>query len=141
MRRLFAGVPAIYGFSGPAPVGATAAALLNRYFAPGAQHEIASGRPSSRLLGAFSRNSMVSIPGLTERDPRMANRHQVCQFYDERQGVAQKLLKVHAMMKRDMGEARRFFERIEDLLESVPEEEKRSNAFTLALAQISTDDA
>ena len=141
MRRLFAGVPAIYGFSGPAPVGATAAALLNRYFDTGAQNEIASGRPSARLLGVFSRNSMVSIPGLTQRDPRMANRQQVCQFYDDRQGAAQKLLTVHAMMKRDMAEARRFFERIEDLLESVPEEEKRSNAFTLALAQISTDDA
>ena len=140
MRRLFAGVPAIYGFSGPAPVGATAAALLNRYFDTGAQHEIASGRPSARLLSAFSRNSMVSIPGLSERDPRMAYRRQVCQFYDDRQGAAQKLHAVHAMMKRDMGEARGFFERIEDLLESVPEEEKRSNAFTLALAQISADD-
>jgi hypothetical protein len=140
MRRLFAGVPAIYGFSGPAPVGATAAALLNRYFDTGAKGEIASGRPSSRLLAAFSRNSMVSIPGLREHDARMAYRRQVCQFYDERRGAAQKLAAIHAMMKRDMGEARAFFERIENLLASLPEEERRSNSFAHALAEISADD-
>ena len=46
MRRLFAGVPSIYGFSGPAPVGATAAMLLNRYFDTGATNEIGTGRTS-----------------------------------------------------------------------------------------------
>jgi hypothetical protein len=141
MRRLFAGVPAIYGFSGAAPVGATAAALLNRYFDSAPRSEIASGHPSSRLLGAFSRNNMVSIPGLREGDPRMAYRRQVCQFYDERRSAAQKLAAVHAMMKRDMNEARGFFERIEDLLESVPAEDKRSMPYALALAQVSADDA
>jgi hypothetical protein len=141
MRRLFAGVPAIYGFSGAAPVGATAAALLNRYFDGAPRNEIATGRPSSRLLAAFSRNNMVSIPGLREGDARMGYRRQVCQFYDERRGAAQKLHAIHAMMKRDMGEARRFFERIENLLEELPPAERNSNAFTLALAQVSTDAA
>jgi hypothetical protein len=89
MRRLFANVPAIYGFSGPAPVGATAAALINRYFDSGAAGEIATGRPSSRLLASFSRNGMVSIPGLREGDSRMAYRRQVCQFYDERRSAGQ----------------------------------------------------
>ncbi len=140
MRRLFANVPAIYGFSGPAPVGPTAAMLINRYFDTGARGEIATGRPSSRLLAAFSRNSMVSIPGLREGDPRMAHRRQVCQFYDERHSAAQKLGAIHAMMKRDMGEARAFFERIENLLASLPEEERGSGAFAQALAQISADD-
>jgi hypothetical protein len=141
MRRLFANVPTIYGFSGPAPVGATAAALLNRYFDTGARGEIASGRASSRLLATFSRNSMVAIPGMREHDARMAYRRQVCQFYDERRSAAQKLGAIHAMMKRDMGEARGFFERIENLLAAVPEDEKRSNAFAHALAEISADDA
>ena len=141
MRRLFAGVPAIYGFSGPAPVGPTAAMLINRYFDTGAAGEIASGRPSSRLLASFSRNSMVAIPGLREHDARMAYRAQVCQFYDERRSAAQKLAAIHAMMKRDMGEARGFFERIENLLATIPEEEKHSGPFAQALAQISADDA
>jgi hypothetical protein len=141
MRRLFAGVPAIYGFSGAAPVGATAAALLNRYFDKAPRNEIASGRPSSRLLAAFSRNNMVSIPGLRAGDARMGYRRQVCEFYDERLGAAQKLQAIHAMMKRDMGEARGFFERIENLLEELPEAQRHSSAFTLALAQVSADDA
>jgi hypothetical protein len=141
MRRLFANVPAIYGFSGPAPVGPTAAMLINRYFDGAARGEIASGRPSSRLLSTFSRNSMVAIPGLHEHDARMAYRGQVCQFYDERKGAGQKLAYIHAMMKRDMGQARGFFERIESLLASLPEEERRSGGLAHALAEISADDA
>src|SRR5580765_577327 len=141
MRRLFAGVPAIYGFSGPAPVGSTAAMLLNRYFDTGAGSEIATGRTSSRLLSTFSRNSMVSIPGLRAGDSRMSYLHQVCGFYDERQGAGQKLAAIHAMMKRDMGEARGFFERIENFLSFLTDEERRSSSFAQALAQVSADDA
>ncbi len=141
MRRLFAGVPAIYGFSGPAPVGSTAAMLLNRYFDTGAANEIGTGRTSSRLLSTFSRNSMVSIPGLRPGDARMSYRRQVCGFYDEREGAGQKLAAIHAMMKRDMGEARGFFERIENFLAFLTDDERHSGAFSQALAQISADDA
>jgi len=141
MRRLFAGVPAIYGFSGPAPVGSTAAMLLNRYFDTGAANEIGTGRASSRLLATFSRNSMVSIAGLRPGDARMPYRRQVCGFYDERQGPGEKLAAIHAMMKRDMGEARGFFERIENFLAFLTEDERHSATFTQALAQISADDA
>jgi hypothetical protein len=141
MRRLFAGVPAIYGFSGPAPVGSTAAMLLNRYFDTGAANEIGTGRTSSRLLSTFSRNSMVSIPGLRPGDARMSYRRQVCGFYDERQGAGEKLAAIHAMMKRDMGEARGFFERIENFFAFLTDDERQSGAFSQALAQISADDA
>ena len=141
MRRLFAGVPAIYGFSGAAPVGATAAALINRYFDGGAKDEIGTGHPSSRLLSAFSRNSMVVIPGLREHDARMGYRRQVCEFYDERKSGAQKLAWIHALMKRDMSQARGFFERIENLLATLPDAEKQSSAFARVLAEISADDA
>jgi hypothetical protein len=141
MRRLFAGVPAIYGFSGAAPVGSTAAMLLNRYFDTGAANEIGTGRTSSRLLATFSRNSMVSIPGLRPGDARMPYRRQVCGFYDERESAGQKLAAIHAMMKRDMGEARGFFERIENFLAFLTEDERHSAAFSQALAQISADDA
>src|SRR5689334_3710727 len=55
MRRLFADVPAIYGFSGHAPVGATAGAIISRYFAAGGP-PIATGRPNSQLLRQFAFN-------------------------------------------------------------------------------------
>jgi hypothetical protein len=141
MRRLFAGVPSIYGFSGPAPVGPTAAMLLNRYFDSGPRDEIGTGHPSSRMLSTFSRNHMVSIPGLRPGDARMSYRRQVCGFYDERQGAGQKLAAIHAMMKRDMNEARGFFERIENFLAFLTNEDRQSGAFAQALAQVSADDA
>src|SRR5437870_1620846 len=46
MRRIFAHVPVIYGFSSHAPVGPTAAMLLERYFGSGPT-DIASGHASS----------------------------------------------------------------------------------------------
>src|SRR5258706_431235 len=72
---------------------------------------------------------------------RIVSRCQVCGFYDERQGVGEKLAAIHAMMKRDMGEARGFFERIENFLAFLTDEERHSGAFSQALAQISADDA
>src|SRR5437764_7813582 len=62
MRRLFANVPAIYGFSGAAPVGATAGAIIDRYFAAGGP-PIATGRPNAQLLRQFSFNHMVMVQG------------------------------------------------------------------------------
>src|SRR6266568_4341401 len=51
MRLIFKDVPVIYGFSSKAPVGPTAASMLDRYFQSGAGGEVGSGRASGRLLG------------------------------------------------------------------------------------------
>jgi hypothetical protein len=141
MRRVFANVPAIYGFSGAAPVGPTAAMILNRYFDAGVGAEIGSGRPSSRLLGTFSRSSMVSVVGVRDSDGQGAHRRQICQFYDERLSAAQKLAFIHRMMRRDMGETLLFFERIDKLLAALSDSERQSPSFLRALAEISADDA
>jgi hypothetical protein len=139
MQRIFAGVPAIYGFSSAAPVGPTAAMLLNKYFDGGA-HAFGSGRPDARMLRMFSRNSMTLTPGLRGEESA-SRRRQVCTFYDERLAAAEKLRKVHAMMRRDLGEARQYFGRIEKLTQSLGEAERSSPAFSQALAEISADDA
>lgn len=139
MRRIFANVPVIYGFSASAPVGPTAAMLLNRYFDSGARSEIGTGRPSSKLLSVFARNSMTTTSGV--RESEASHRRQVCQFFDERLTPAKKLGMIHAMMKRDMREARGFFERIERLIASLDEAERQEASFTHALAVISADDA
>jgi hypothetical protein len=65
MRRIFANVPVIYGFSSSAPVGATAAMLLERYFDAGAS-AIGSGRRDTRLLATFARNGMTATRGAPE---------------------------------------------------------------------------
>src|SRR5438094_2384100 len=74
MRLIFKDVPVIYGFSSKAPVGPTAASMLERYFRSGAGGEVGSGRASARMLGGFSANSMVVTSGLTDADPYAAHR-------------------------------------------------------------------
>jgi hypothetical protein len=140
MRRIFANVPVIYGFSGAAPVGATAASLLNRYFDSGSR-EIATGRASARMLSAFSRNSMVATSGVRESEPGGSQRRQICQYFDERKDSAEKLRFIHRMMRASILDAGASFDRIEKLMAAIGEPERQSAAFTQALAEVSADDA
>ncbi len=139
MRRLFAGVPVIYGFSGAAPVGATAGAILSRYFASGGRSEIASGRPSSRLLAKFSQNRMTYVSGVREGDAGMQHRRDVCEFYDERREAAEKLQFIHGVLRRDAGQVRVFFERIEKMLASVDDLDRQSPSYIAAMGEITRD--
>ena len=140
MRRVFANVPAIYGFSSAAPVGSNAATLLNRYF-DSANADFGTGRPNHKLLNVFSRTSMTRVNGVRDSEPQAAYRSQVCQFFDERQSPAQKVGFIHRMMRRDMAQARMSFERIEKLLTSLSPAEQQAPAFSHALAQVSADEA
>jgi hypothetical protein len=135
MRRLFSGVPVIYGFYSSAPVGPTAAMLLGRYFSSSAQGEIFTGRPSPRLLSIFSRNHMTVTSGL----PDSARRRDICQFYDDRLEVAQKISFAHELLRRDPAATRPYFERIEKLFAAFSSEERASAGFAAAIAQVSAD--
>lgn len=141
MRRLFANVPVIYGFSGAAPVGPTAGALLARYFGSGTGGEIGSGRPSSRMLSQFAFNKMTYVSGVRDSDPRAAQRREICQFYDDRQSAAQKLAFVHGLLRRDTSEVRVFLDRIEKLLAALGESERQAPSFVKALDDITRDRA
>jgi len=61
MRRIFTNVPAIYGFTKLAPLGPTAATLLNKYFDQAAVAEVGRGRADPKLLAQFAA-SKVDIP-------------------------------------------------------------------------------
>ena len=91
MRRIFTNVPAIYGFSGQAPLGPTAAVNLNRYFESASPPELGSGRANPRLLNAFAASSMVMAGGLTDPDPQLDYRRDMCRFVDERLSPADKI--------------------------------------------------
>jgi hypothetical protein len=84
---------------------------------------------------------MTAASGLTAADPQAAHRAEVCQFFDERLTTAQKLAFIHHLLGRDVAEARIFFERIEAYLASLTEEERRTPAFTEAVATIARDTA
>jgi hypothetical protein len=139
MRRIFHDVPSIYGFSSSAPVGPTAAMLLNRYFDGGGAGAFSTGQANSRLVKVFARNSMTRVSGV--RDSETSHRAEICRFFDERLAAAEKVRFVHSLMRRDMIEARQFFKRIEKLFASLDESDRRSPAFLRALAEISADDS
>src|SRR5438552_8808481 len=69
MRQVFPNVPAIYCFSSAASLGPTAAFNWNRYL-PSGIGDVASGRPSSRLIGHFPAHSLTWTSGLNDADPQ-----------------------------------------------------------------------
>jgi hypothetical protein len=140
MSRIFSTVPAIYGFSGAAPVGPTAAMLLNRYFDGGAA-DFGTGRVSARLLRTFSRNGMTHTRGVSGSASQSAYRAQLCQLFDDRLGAAQKLRAIHRMMQGDRADARAVLDRIEKLLASLTDAERQAPEFVRALAEIGRDTA
>ncbi|TMH46081.1 MAG: hypothetical protein E6H60_15245 [Betaproteobacteria bacterium] len=141
MRLIFKDVPVIYGFSSKAPVGPTAASMLDRYFQSGAGGEIGSGRASARMLGRFSANSMVVTSGLSDSDPYAAHRRDVCQFSSDRLSPVQKLGFVHQLLGREMAEVRMFLDRIEKYTASLSESERQTPAVARALDAIARDEA
>jgi hypothetical protein len=139
MRRIFKKVPAIYGFSSAAPVGALSASYLTRYFQSGGRAEVGTGRPNSRLPNYFTTNSMTIARGLNDGDPRFAHRAEVCEFVDERLSRAQALGVIHKTLRREMAEARMHFERIESFMASLDENARQSPAVANALDEIERD--
>ena len=139
MRRIFSKVPVIYGFSSSAPVGPTAAMLLNRYFDAGPTSDFASGRPNARLLRIFARNSMTYTTGVRESPADAAYRGQICQLFDDRLSGGQKLAAIHRMLQGDKADARAVLDRIEKLLKELTDDERRSPAFTQAMEAIRAD--
>ena len=141
MRQVFKDVPAIYGFSSVAPLGPTAASLLQRQFQSAGTAEIGTGRASARLLGGFAGHSMAVTSGLSNADPMAAHRQDVCQFSDARLTSAQKVDFIHGLLGRDMAEVRMFLERIEKYSTSLGETERQAPEVTDALDRIARDDS
>jgi hypothetical protein len=139
MRRIFVNVPVIYGFSSVAPVGATAASTLNRYFHSASSTEVGSGRVNARLLGQFSANGMTATAGMRASDPRAGYRQEVCQFVDDRLSAAQTLAFIHQILGREMTEARMFLDRIENFTASLTESERQTPSFIVAFDELADD--
>ena len=138
MRRIFARVPVIYGFSAMAPLGAVAAPRLGRYLQSSAGGEFGSGHVSASLLGQFAESAMTATPGLGDTEPRADYRREVCRFFDE-QMPAQKLAFIHQILGRDMAEVRMFLDRIETFYASLSEAERSAPAFARVRDEIAGD--
>jgi hypothetical protein len=141
LRRIFMGVPRIYGFSSVAPVGLYTAPMLQRYFRAKGDYatwlERADGEstPNRELLTAMAGTGLVQLAGLRASDQGAADRDLVCEVYDDGQPVAERLEIINRLVGREdflsfvptievffnrhspakyEGEARRVFEDIQD---------------------------
>jgi len=106
VRRIFMGVPRLYGFSSVAPAGDHTAPLLETYFRKVGdyrsylEHVQRNTAPNERLLAAFRRTGLVQAPGLTSSEPAAADRDRICALYDQRLSVARRLRIVETLMER-----------------------------------------
>ncbi len=141
MQLVFKDVPAIYGFSSVAPLGPVAASLLGRYFQAAGSAEIGSGRVSTRLLGQFATHSLTVSSGLNGSDPHIGYRNDVCQFADDRLSPAHRARFIHALLGRDVAEARMFLDRLEKYAASISAAERQAPEVSRALDEIAGDDA
>lgn len=141
MRQIFKDVPVIYGFSSSAPLGPIAASTLERYLRSSGEREIARGHPSGRLLGYFAPFSMAVAQGMTDKDPHLQARRDMCQFADDRRPVAEKLGFVHRLLQRHSGEARLYLDRIQRLTTTLDAAARQEPPVARALQAIAGDAA
>ena len=106
LRRVFMGVPRIYGFASVAPLGNWSAPLLEKYFRTQGDYRKHLDRaqrdtvPNRELLAAFKGTDLVQASGLTAAEPAAADRARICRLYDERASVAARLRVVQEVMAR-----------------------------------------
>jgi hypothetical protein len=129
MRRLFSGVPVIYGFASLAPLGPVAGPMLRRHLEAGADEEVGSGRVSARLVKLFAPSSMVVTTGQSAVEPGADFRREVCGYYDERIPAEGKLAAIHATLAGPMPRLRMEFDRVERFFAQMPPDERASRAF------------
>lgn len=139
MRQIFKDVPVIYGFSSAAPLGPIAASTLERYLRSSGDREIARGHPSGRLLGYFAPFSMTATQGMTDEDPHLQARRDMCQFADDRRSLAQKLGFVHQVLQRDTAEARLYADRVRRLTSTLDERARQLPGVAKRLEEIAAD--
>ncbi len=106
LRRMFMGVPRLYGFSSVAPRGLVTAPLLRDYFrrkGDYAKYLTRAGRdttPNRDLLAAFAPTSLVQTTGIDPLEPSGADRALVCGLYDDTSTVSERLRIVRQLFSR-----------------------------------------
>ena len=139
MRRLFAGVPVIYGFSSKAPYGRYAGPMLEGLFRSAGTAEVGTGVASERLRLLFAPASMVVTTGLASGEPNADYRAEACRYHDTRLTNGQRLSSIHATLSASMAQARLSLDRIEKFLAGLTAADRSAPAFATALATIAAD--
>ncbi len=106
LRRIFAGVPRIYGFSSVAPRGEYSAAMLARYFRSTGNYTETlrhAGHDTTRnraLFAAFGGTSLSQVTGLTPEESGEIDRRHICALYDESIPLVERLRIAYGLLLR-----------------------------------------
>lgn len=106
LRRVFAGVPRLYGFSSVAPRGEITAPRLARYLDAQGDYGAAlraRGRDAGRnaaLMAAFRGTAMTQAQGLSEAERGAADRAAICALYDASRPVLERLRIAYGLLLR-----------------------------------------
>lgn len=106
LRRVFTGVPRLYGFSSVAPVGQTTAPMLERYFRERGDYasylEAAGRQPITNqlLLTAFRGTDLVQTTGLSPSESGYPDREKICAIYDDQRELTARLTIVRNLLDR-----------------------------------------
>jgi hypothetical protein len=106
LRRVFAGVPRIYGFSSVAPRGEYTAPMLSRYlrrkgdYAGALLRTASSTTRNDALLSSFKGTSLTQTTGLSASEAGALDRDHICALYDENQSVAERLRIAYGFLSR-----------------------------------------
>lgn len=141
MRRLFPGVPVIYGFSSKAPYGRVSGPMLHGLFAGAEAIEVGSGAVSERMRRLFAPASMTVTAGLRDDEPNADYRAEACRYFDDRLTPARKLEAIHVSMASSMAETRLVLDRVEKFLAGLSDAQRRDAAFDAALRAMVGDTA
>jgi hypothetical protein len=124
LRRVFAGVPRIYGFSSVAPRGEITAPMLSHYLKSQgdyAQRLRRTARDNGRnaaLLASFKGTALTQTNGLTPSEAASVDRKDICALYDESRPVLDRLHIAHGFLRR--GDALSFVPTLQVFLSRHP---------------------
>jgi hypothetical protein len=106
LRRVFAGVPRIYGFSSVAPRGEITAPMLARYlrgqgdYAAALRQRARTTQRNTALFTAFRGTALTQTRGLTAAESGAVDRRDICALYDESRSVLERLRITYGLLQR-----------------------------------------
>jgi hypothetical protein len=107
LRRIFAGVPRIYGFASVAPRGEYTAPMLTRYLRGKSDYAGTLLRTTAKdtgknhaLFASFKGTSLIQTSGLTPKEAGALDRRHICALYDESRPVAERMWIAYQFLQR-----------------------------------------
>jgi hypothetical protein len=106
LRRIFAGVPRIYGFSSVAPLARYTAPMLEHYLRTLPDYRTAlavpaaDGQRNRALLGAFAGTALIQSDGMSAAQSEANQHDQICTLYDEERSVVDRLRVAYGLLLR-----------------------------------------